>query len=317
MKKILLIIIILLPVLIKAQQYVPFPDSNAVWSEYHQTGTMGTYYYYRNILNHKDTIVNSKTYHKLFYSLVDTTYNIDTTLTYNGGIREDNKRVFYLPKDSIQEYMIYDFSKNIGDTIKYDYSKFVNQNQNCSHGVDTLIIANIDSVIINNGSYRKRYSLTNVWNIPFSAYPKWIEGIGSEWGLLVPVFDLTTGGCANGLGCFKQNEDIVYFNSNTYGTFNSCFPTITGVPIYTSVKNSITISPNPVIGISIIQWNNSKEHPFSTLTITDVFGREVKSYTVSAKNDITINKTDFSPGIYFAKLFVPNGNYYITKLIIE
>jgi len=145
--------------------------------------------------------------------------------------------------------------------------------------------------------------------------PYWIEGIGSSLGLTYPspIQFSTCSDCSWDLICFRQNNEVLYLNPNV----NTCYPTITSIQKYTAIENTVSILPNPVTNISTIQWNNSYEHPYSMLTIIDVFGRTVKSYNVSVKNAITINKTDFSPGIYFVKLFVPNGKYYITKIIIQ
>ena len=56
MKKLLLIVIILLPAYIKAQQYVPFPDSNAYWSVYYYNDTPPNYKY--TFFIQGDTILN-------------------------------------------------------------------------------------------------------------------------------------------------------------------------------------------------------------------------------------------------------------------
>jgi hypothetical protein len=307
MKKLLFILIILLPAFIKAQQYVPFPDSNAVWSEYHQSSlSLGLHhYFFRNILTNKDTIINSKTYHQLFYSLVDTIYNTDTSITYNGGIREYNKQVFYLPKDSIHEYLLYDFSKNIGDTIQYDYSIYAHQFYDWMP-INPIIISDIDSIMIENGTYRKRFQLQHIADY-------WIEGIGNTLGLLFPASAEPTDASVNTLGCFKQNETIIYFD-NYYGVFNSCFP-YTGITEETAINNnSLRIYPNPVTETSIIKWN--KDFQFSTLEIYNVIGKSVLKTNVSNLSSFAIDGNLYKEGIYFIKLSDNNGNYFTSKVII-
>lgn len=290
-----------------AQTYIPFPDSNAIWSEYHKLSMSGSSpYYCRNILIDKDTIINSKTYHQLFYSLIDTAYNTNVSVFYNGGIRETNKQFFYLPKDSINEYLLYDFSKSVGDTIKYDYSIFA------YNPIDSLVVSNIDSIMIEDGTYRKRIILANMGGL-IMTYTYWIEGIGNNMGLLFPVADLPTNGSINVLGCFKQNENIVYFN-NYYSTFNSCFPIITSNDEIETKNIFFSIYPNPINEYSIIKWE--KDSQFSTLEIYNMAGISVLKINVSNFFSFEINDNLNCKGIYLIKLSDNNGKSLTAKLII-
>ena len=53
----------------KAQeyQYVPFPDSNAVWSEFYWSSEAPGIYNKYALFN-EDTVINNITYHKLFHT---------------------------------------------------------------------------------------------------------------------------------------------------------------------------------------------------------------------------------------------------------
>ncbi len=147
---------------IKGQDYIPFPSSNTVWSEYFKApiSTSLTSYYYRNILADKDTTIGAKTYHQLFYSHSDTVYSENSSAVYNGGIRESVQQVFYLPKDSTNEYLLYDFTVQVGDTLKYDYSVFSSLYE--LGKIDSLRVSKVDSVLIIDGSYRKRIYFTPI-----------------------------------------------------------------------------------------------------------------------------------------------------------
>ena len=69
-----------------------------------------------------------------------------------GGLRENDKKIYYLGETIFslyceEEFLLYDFTKQIGDTIKHD-----------PEGLFFSVILDIDSVLIGDG-YRKRYSI--------------------------------------------------------------------------------------------------------------------------------------------------------------
>lgn len=296
MKKLLLIAIILLPAFIKAQQYVPFPDSNAIWNNV-LTSMSGTVFTRFGLMG--DTSIVSIQYHKL-YKLNDTILN-DTNALYYGAIREQAKKLYFRPVNYSFERILYDFTKNIGDTIKNLYYDLIPSDSSMWG-----IVISIDSILI-DGNYRKEFTLNANNN------PVWIEGIGSLQGLLYSVTPALTCSCIWSLVCFQQNDSVKYLNPQ----YSSCFSTITGISNYPTIENSIAVLPDPVVGISKIQWSNSNSNQFSTLTINDILGRNIESFNVSGKNNITINKTDYIQGIYFAKLYALNGKYNVIKLIIQ
>lgn len=298
---------------IKGQDYVPFPSSNTVWSEHFRApiSTSLTSYYYRNILADKDTIIGTNTYHQLFYSLTDTIYNESYTVRYNGGIRESNQQVFYLPKDSLTEYLLYDFTVQVGDTLKYDYSVFSN-----SYGlgeIDSLCVSKVDSVLIIDGTYRKRIYFTPICcpNSTPCLWASWIEGIGNNMGLLCPISDLPTNGINYTLGCLNNNNEYIYYNN----LFNTCYPDNVGVLEFSKQKK-ITINPNPVLDFCKIQWDNNNVQ-FERIMISDIYGRIVFSEkTTDQKNEISIDCRNFGQGMYLVNLVDQFGNQLTSKLLI-
>lgn len=313
MKKILTLIIILLLInSVKAQNYVPFPDSNAIWSEWHKPPIFpgNPPYYYRNAITNRDTIINTKTYHQIFHSLTDSLFINPANFNYIGGLREYNKQVFFIPMDSINEYLIYDFSKSVGDTIVYDYSKFAHNSYGISFR-DTLIIANIDSVLLNDGLYRKRFHLTDIWGIPSIYFPRWIEGIGGDMGLLWPVGELPTNGVNNYLVCFQQNKNEVYFNT----LFSTCFPIIDNISEYLN-DNQLIVSPNPVNDYCKINWRNIRNGTYNTVMITDMYGNIIYNKTIENTNVLTINCQSFKCGFYLIKISNASNNILISKFIV-
>ena len=167
---IFLAIILILPLLTFSQEYeyVPFPDSGAIWSEvYYRSMNPNLTYpppiYERFALSGEDTVMSDLTYKKL-YIFYDTIFDKNHA-TYVGGIREDiNKRVYY-KGDTIHhvkpsytqiinaggnvgdEILLYDFSLSLGDTLKFG---------NLSKPDGYLIVSLIDTIKVGE-SYRKKY----------------------------------------------------------------------------------------------------------------------------------------------------------------
>jgi len=121
----------------------PYPDS---YSKFHSFA-----------LKDSDTTINGKLYHKLYHSY-DTTF---TESNLCGGIREQNKKIYFYAIDSIpllgqltfpsrrSEEILFDFSLELGDIIRNDSFRI-------SHP-DSLVVEKIDSILIGM-EYRKRYT---------------------------------------------------------------------------------------------------------------------------------------------------------------
>jgi hypothetical protein len=219
-------------------EYVPFPKSNAVWSEMYDFGEIYPECpppaYERFTLTEEDTIINGKTYTKL-YMFFDAVFNKNNAICV-GGIREDeNKRIFFKgtaihpnkPNQGIfinfEEVLLYDFSVNVGDTITYENGNFYG---------DEMIVESVDMIEIGN-SYRKKIRFAK-----HLRHIEWIEGIGSLEGLLFTAEAIATGHQPqNTLICFQQNDETLYFNEH----FDDCFP-FTGIRDVKKSDNQIIIT---------------------------------------------------------------------------
>lgn len=286
---------------LKSQEYIPFPDSNAIWSEvftWLQPFEIITYQY--GILG--DTTINSIAYHKV-YRLNDTVYPL-VPGQYCGAIREDNSKHIYVigcnctyPGSGEGEVLLYDFSKSVGDTV------FVG-----IYGLEPggyLIIDSIDSILIEN-NYRKTFHFT------ISDYFYWIEGIGSTRGLFSPITDQPTGYQTWELICFNQDNTILYLNPK----FNSCFPYLNSVDSPEQGLRSVRIFPHPVTDISVIEFNNQNFN-FQSFELFNMVGQKMEELNIEGKNHMTIRADDFKPGLYFYRLSGHNMIYESGKIIIK
>jgi len=206
------------------QEYHKLVDTNKLWStlivEYIGPPTFDSTLKTQHIRFGDDTIING-----LIYKKVLETYNENLiNWSYSGYIREDSSRkVYYLNYECYdEEYLIYDFNVNIGDTINY---------------FEPYIVDSIDSIYIST-HYRKRIFIHSIIS---SFSDVWIEGIGSIYGV---INSMTEGvvGIRFELLCFFENDTLCYQNSN----YNDCYIVTNNYEILQYGKQSFNIYPNPI-----------------------------------------------------------------------
>ena len=280
--------------------YVPFPTENASWSEIHvQQGSCepaGYCKYQYKMLG--DTTISSIQYHKIYKQ--DDSLAITKNAVYLGAIREESKKIYYRSSNCNQDIRIYDFSKNVGDTIKNLYSSS-NICGNSLMGSGTITA--IDTVLI-DGSYRRAFHLE------FSKKDYlWIEGIGCTNGLFNPVVPQLTCACFWYLICYHQNNQAKFVNNDSQLNYVApritCFPsTIDGVNT-PAEKKSFTVSPNPVKDILIVQFT-SENVSGATMEVINVLGKRVKTISISNSSEYKLDLTDCSAGIYYVMLKYKN-----------
>ena len=203
MKKILLTIVLLIGFnQLFAQNYTPLIDSTKMWSGMHTSYPQGiqvtTYTKFCG-----DTTINRMEYFKV-WETYDTLFQNWELI---GTIREDieNKKVYF--RDTLgSEGILYDFNMNIGDTVNvvnYFY-------QSWGYPIFYFKCVNIDSVFINN-SYRNSYILNPLFREDKTRnnYETWIEGIGSDFGVLASSFSQIYGNTW-GFLCYYENAELIY-----------------------------------------------------------------------------------------------------------
>lgn len=286
--------------MLSAQDYVPMPTSNAIWSEYEVwwdsiIPELTPYY----MVLTSDTTLNEITYHKITQTWGDTIIDMSTD-HYWGCYREDtNKVIYYIPKDSINEVLIYDFSRNVGDTI------FIKEYEWTGYILIPYIIDQVDSVII-EGNYRKVFFFKPQINSDMTA--PWIEGVGSISGVLYSFYPYTIGGWWE-FNCLTQNGNPVYQNPESH--ISDCFGFM-GIELQNAFGKNISISPNPSRGIFQINCEN-----FNSLTVTvySVFGKMLFKKKL-IKTDYIIDLSNFNSGMYLVKITDTESKHSIQKKII-
>ncbi|MBN4051299.1 T9SS type A sorting domain-containing protein [bacterium AH-315-M05] len=293
----------------KAQNYVPFPDSNVAWiigwcdvgsmcpgqpmmcwpsSEYQYT--LGT-----------DTIIGIYSYKKLYKSGNNISYTVinnDPTncyitsysyfYGYAGAIRQDipNKKVYFLPPSSSTDTLLYDFDLNVGDTLGPGY--LYNNNQ---------YVTAIDSTLDKCGMYRKTFYI-NGSGAPYT------EGIGSLWGLLEPT-EICVCDYSWSMSCFSHANDTCVDSS-------SCQLILNIIQEVTKAVTNIKVYPNPASYQSInleYELNQSEEVDIS---IFDNFGKIVKEInnipSGFGKHTVVIDVSGLPSGLYLCRLKSGSGH---------
>jgi hypothetical protein len=207
----------------QSQTYEPLPDSGARWvnvlKKLNSNSPPRLCKFERSetfCSDGSDTIIDSKTYFRIN----------KCSYEYKGAMRNDSGRVFFVPRDSTSEFLLYDFTASEGDTIK---NVLVDQG-----GYYTLydpVVWQTDTVQV-NGTPRKKLSVDN---------GTWIEGIGNTRGLFWRTWE---GPFCFELYCMSKGDTIMY---PYFQTDTSCALNV-GVKRNTKKENGkkIDVHPNPL-----------------------------------------------------------------------
>jgi Secretion system C-terminal sorting domain len=291
--------------------YHPFPDS-VIWRVDYNYNFIFQFpcakNYYFQYYSTGDTLINSSVYRKISVNEVQ-----DTNICwppgylpvpgYVGAVKDDsltNKTFFVFP-NSTTDSLLYDYNLAVGDTIKGIISQFYNQfNTNRT-------VLTVDSILI-SGQYRKR------WNFSQNEYGDSIyiiEGIGTSSGLLEPLYPWNLEWTDRHLICVKDSLQT-YFISNHNSTIG-CNLLYTKI-IELNFLNNFSIRPNPFSNEATLKTDQDLKN--ATVTITNIFGQQVKQTKNITGKEIKIHRGNLSGGIYFLQLMQENKIILSCKLII-
>lgn len=274
------------------QSYTPFPDSNAVWvnhSYFFEIGYPGwldpqyLYWIDNYCVNGQDTLIGTEIYTQVHICGGD----------YFGALRDNGGQVFYVPKDSILEFTLYDFTLEVGDSIAYPIGSW-------QPTYDTLVVHAVDSILI-SGSYRTRIEFQGM-----SDY--WIEGIGCTAGLFIePYINNNVSGGFSEMFCFSYQDSIYVQHgyAGNYGT-GSC-------PLqYAAVQKNdqdyaITAYPNPTSGTIFLETDLFAS--FESMLVTNSLGQKINPEIILSDSQLEIDLSKFPSGIYFVTLTNEHGKF--------
>jgi hypothetical protein len=176
------------------QSYEPLPDSAGRWVNTlsHVENQNGSYYCkFQSATtycsNGSDTIIGSKNYFKIR----------ECQGAYKGAMRNDSGKVFFVPRDSSSESLLYDFTASVGDTIN---DVLVDRQGSSVFDLYDLPVKGVDSIEV-NGDYRKRLHIKD---------GDWVEGIGNtSKGLFLETWSCACPYCWD-LHCMSEKDTTLY-----------------------------------------------------------------------------------------------------------
>ena len=297
MKKLLFVILSLVPLFAFSQVSKSIVDITKQWNNLRYSGGLDTYVECTRIYKlGEDTILNNKTYKKVYstlYAPYDTTMSIWTCDKF---IREDSNIVYLAFRDTAygNEFVVYNFNLGVGDEIELptiiDGYYFHDQNF-------TAIVNSVDSVEI-NGVFLKRIIFED------SFYRiSWIEGIGNTQGFLESGFIIDY--CSTSLLCVHQNEELIYVDTSS----NSC---IIALGINDIEKESLNLKIYPTIVNDILRIE-TQNNDIKELEVIDVLGRVVKKESIY--NNKQVNCNQLKAGVYNCIITTKDNKRVANKFI--
>ena len=300
MKKIFTFLALLLVLFVHSQPYHPMLENNKYWDVFTWVAPqqMSLYSYGVREFILGDTVYNGKQYKilqgKNFYSLqqfFNPPFYLNDTSFFIGLIREDtfSRKVFYQDFSQypmLPEYLIYDFSLNVGDSLYVGYySGFWDS---------TFIkVDSIGSYPMLNSGFRKIFYFSGSPNAGsfLDCGNYLIEGIGGRSSLEYP-FDVCFEFGSN-LMCVKDSTGLLY---DGYCHLGDC-DLATGIhPVNSS---EIHIYQDPAGTYLVINGLNYKK---SDVDLYDMLGRHIFHQDIENKNETKIDLINLNSGLYIMNI---------------
>lgn len=286
MKKLLLLSLLLSSFTLSSQNYASILTDNSAWI-YIGVDINGQEIAYRFPNKYEvegDTIISGIVYQKI--------KKYPSSLV--GGMREDSLGKVYFKDfdtfcgvDSTQERLIFDFSLELGDTLKVEAGDF------CNPTLFPLAVTQVDSVETEFGEMRKRIQVDNA-GIFEALYI--IEGIGSNIDLLDFIgIDFYDGWhYSSSLICHHLAAGENYINPDR-PSWTVCFLDPATSTNELPNQGEIQISPNPVA--SFLEIKGLEQ--ISSNTHIEMFDINGVSFFQSNQLEKEISVSNLPSGIYF------------------
>lgn len=192
-------------------------------------------------------------------------------------LREDTvqRKVYEWDKYLFEDQLLYDFNLSKGDSIEL-YGRY-------DH---IMVVDSVYTKFINNHP-RKCIAFKQLMGFN----EEWIEGIGSNFGIVYPGFYLTLIDAGYELLCVFQGDSLIYQNAE------SCYISDVSVEDKIFDEPKIYIAENPVRLI----FTGLKSHN-TTIQIFDIKGIMVDQIVIEGESQCSIQMSKLEPGLYVYKV---------------
>ena len=265
----------------QAQEYLPIAQKGNEW---HTLST--TLFGYSNYVNwcSGDTIIGNVRYMKIMGTVNDS-YPIFYTL-----LREEDGKVWKRYSIAHPETLLYDFTASVGDTLCFgDFGA-------------CFVLDSISTEQIGGVDRRKFWFGLEYDDLGRPRTQEtWVEGIGSDFGLLWSGYYGVYDGW-HCLLCFHQYGELVWQNPE----YNTCsYP-------YDAIEENkdseIFIFPNPAKEKVTIEGVEATE-----VEVYNALGQMVK--TIQGTNEISV--ADLPQGVYLLRIADTEEKVYTNKIMIR
>ena len=268
-------------VTMQGQEYLPIAQKGNEW---HTLST--TLFGYSNYVNwcSGDTIIGDVRYMKIMGTLNDGYPHLFTVL------REEDGKVWKRHLNTSEETLLYDFTASVGDTLCFG-------EPGASFVLDSISMVQIGGVDRRKFWFGLEYDgLGNP-----RAKETWVEGIGSDYGLLWSGYYGVYDGW-HCLLCFHQYGELVWQNPE----YNTCFYPYDAVE--ENKDSEISVYPNPVRDRVVIDGIEVAE-----VEVYNTLGQMVK--IIQGTNEISV--ADLPQGVYLLRIADAEGKDYTNKIMIR
>lgn len=298
-----------------------------------------------------DTVIDGVTYLKLYMQISNQPFEFNLSEAhYFTAIRNDTagKKVYCnLPAgtrvyrdnqlvrqtETSQEYLLYDFSVALGDTVTY-YTLFRDYNTGGAGGVvecqsvrsdyayitsvftggnnhdDVCFYNDTTIAVLSNGDTCRRILLEGLSPLP--ADDIWMEGIGSIMGFSNEFYNWVDAPSKR-LLCFTDAEGaFLHTGFDLDASPDNCYNKSYINSVSERDTESFTLYPNPASQSFAIGFTDQKES-LKQVRVFDMLGKEVMNVENCSGN--TVNIANLPAGMYIVRVQSQSSKVYSAKLV--
>ncbi|MFZ5552415.1 MAG: T9SS type A sorting domain-containing protein [Bacteroidota bacterium] len=288
MKKLFFLLCFLEPFILNAQPYYPMLKENKFWDEqYSSLPSFCNVDGGRRYFVYGDTIINTVTYKKIYGHSMGSYvgnpfcppfyFNNDGLLYPPAAIlREDTSQRKVFIWDNNTEYVLWDFSLNVGDTLYAGY-----------HYPIDFVVDSVGLYPLSNGNLRRAIYLDSFGD-PFC-----VEEVGGFFTMFFPQYGPVW------LNCVKNNGEKIWGGS-CYNFLSIDEIEKPGINYYINENNYLIVSGSEII---------------SRIGLFNAQGSQIFSSVINNINT-SVNLQQISNGLYILQFTLTDGSLLSFKVIL-